>query len=263
MRQSIDFYLDEKIRDTLHEKKIDEINEIEFRFGTIVNQKVGITFLQYEYIQNFLNLQQTLKKKIEKSTVEIDKNGYRKISIIGKNSFFEKKTKVENIDTVYQNFNLRLSFSTEEKVQPPLYFNTKLRRERDRVEYLNDDYTYVLTKISENGIPKYEFEIEFIKFPTIQIAEKSIGFILGTFVYISDYSISYIPISLINYLSNKYKEIVKTYSFKEVKPINLTREETPFLDYKKFSVTNKLDGEHFFCIFCDEGVFAINNRIFI
>jgi mRNA (guanine-N7-)-methyltransferase len=257
-RSNVDFYLNDVMR-----KRINSLNslsnqEIEFRFGT-PNKTSEISQANFKRLTSYLSSQK-LSKQYENSLVEIDQNLIRKISS-GTTVYFEKKIKKDTIDCVYEKFNLRLSVSEESIIPEIILFNPTVRRERFRTEYSNEKtYKYVLTEVIHNNTQKYEFEIEFLSLPSVEIAEYSIGNILGCLMYIDPYKISCIPKTLADVLLYKKREIFKDYTIKEIKPINLTRQETPLLKTEEFSVTNKLDGEHFFVIFCEEGVFAINHR---
>lgn len=279
----VNFYIDNFISQTIEklssEYKIHSGTEIELRFfKQYDNQKKAfipnILYEDYIQLEKFLKDSQ-LPSLFEESTVEIYtilNETYRKITT-GNNVVYQTKSNIYNTDTIYKDFKLRLSVSEEKQIDPPslVGLKPKITRKRYRHEYIfNQFYKYSLTRIEEvnslylsKPVYTYEFEIEFnflnIK-PTVEIVEQAIEYILPILVSSSQTNKSYLPLSLIDYIKKYRKDLFLEHKLKEVKPVNLSREEASQLYQKEYDVTNKLDGEHFYVLLCEDGIFAVNDR---
>jgi SAM-dependent methyltransferase len=250
------FYLtDDIIKSLVNYFTLDSKN-LELEIRILLNQN------KFEKLENYLK-ELGLKPYILKSEVAIFSQNIRKIQT-NDEIIFEKKYNIKNFDVSYKDFDIRLSLSKEEIVIDDVS-NKKIiqKRIRDRTEYtsVNDTYKYVFTKVTT--IKNYteevsnEFEIEYnlnykIKDIVNNIRE-SIEKILPIFT--KDSLISYIPKNF----QNEILHIFHGTKIREIKPVNLKRYNIPVILSEEFSVTNKLDGERFFILFCKYGIFGINN----
>jgi hypothetical protein len=270
-KMDIEFFLDDQASRLITSLKNIQHNEFELRFfktfGVDKTFKPSISEHDFNVIRNAL-INKKYKEVFSKSTVEIFilQNGQklRRITESGKHPIYETKKSVQNYDTLYQDFNLRFSLSTETVVEDPhINFRPEIVRTRFRYEYVYlNEYKYVLTVvIDDKNVRTFELEIEFVKIvEDSKIVRRAIEVILP-YIIADNNRVTYLPNSLTQYLRKFKDELFSHSRIKEVKPQNLTRKETPELQSSGYSVTNKLDGEHFFIISCEKGLFAINNRL--
>lgn len=180
---------------------------------------------------------------------------------------YEKKNNLKNFDVEYKDFSFRLSLSTENDVPNDNILNEDLptlTRKRDRREYRekNDNYKYVFTTVTSIGKDRkeyitQEFEIEYnLTKPLEKLLENIKNSVenISWFLTNNLNNISYIPKSLLDYANKTFYSL----NIQEIKPVNLKRYHVKSLLDEEFSVTNKLDGERFFLLFCNYGLFAIN-----
>jgi hypothetical protein len=268
----VKFYLDESMSNRVDSipKVYNSNTEIELRFFKIWNKQdmryePSISYEDFHNLESSLNLMKIPFQR--ENSISEGYDTYRKV-IIGNNVIYQTKKQVGGrpVNTLYNDFEIRLSVAEETEIILPdniQHIKPKIIRKRFRTEYIpNNLYKYVLTRIegSRKDIT-YEFEIEFIGIPSIELIEESVSEVLPLLLPLSADIISYLPKTLITHVQKLKKDLFLNNKLKEVKPENLKREETKELYKKGYSVTNKLDGEHFYLIFCEDGIFAVNDRL--
>lgn len=184
---------------------------------------------------------------------------------------YEQKNKLFTTDIEYNDFIIRLAESEEVSLpslpeyadQAPIEI-----RERNRTMYFHNSnaFYYVLTEVKTNSNGNvnttYELEIEYnvraelVRYFSDMMTD-SIALILPFLINnYKDPISSYIPTDE----QRRIRDLYNSLYIKEPKPVNLSRQETPELQSKGYSVTNKLDGERFILLFTNSGFYAFNNR---
>ena len=264
------------------DKEIDAfINRIKTEYSEIKEQEFEIRFSEFGKNSISLDLfnrligncmkQYDIKKEaiiFNQSTVSIHtmKNGalieeFRKI-VDQKQQICQIKNGKEKRDRIYTGqddksiYSIRYSSSRETPIECPNAKITKvLERRRNRFEYdTGKGYTYMFTKVKENGSEniKYEFEIEYVIRQLMpELIKDSLWLVTNLFK-------SNIPNDIIQHLNRDYFSFYDKTIYPP-KPINISEESYGDLKNYSYTVTNKLDGERVWLFFLNGCIYARQN----
>lgn len=252
-------FLREKVRSHSQESNI----EFELRFGRLSDDK---TFQPSLFPKETINRIRGYVEKLQLqkistiTTVHIYDDNIRQVIDDNGLSYFERKQKIKDghRDINYNDFTLRMSLSTEDKIDDPSTLpNIIETRIRKRDEFKDGPYTYVFTTITkkrgdvDNEFDEFEIEVT----PFGNAEEKVKKVVSDILPFITDDKVNrYLPLNTQNAIRNTYKSF-------EAKPRNLERTDIITIRTKEYSVTNKLDGERFIILLNDKGLYAVNKRL--
>lgn len=260
-------------------------NEIEFKLGSYIKNTTDNSYRYYPGVSsrkfiNFMNYIETEKlvKPIEEETVvkyypgdirsiSLIKNG----NVIDSSTVYEKKTKLENRDVHFYNVSVRLSLSSEDKIQTVPSGNPYFVRLRKRYTYVFDKYNIDCTHTEDSNDKKtYEIELEIKEnFHNEKDLYESFNMLLKLYlpennriIDLSEYmKVASTFNNLFSYIINKSGIKLREGTLFRYgnKPRNLKREDIQKLNVD-YSVTNKLNGESVFILFTDIGVYILNDK---
>ena len=260
-------------------------NEIEFKLGSYIKNTTDNSYRYYPGVNNrkFVNFMSYIEKEKlikpveEETVVKYYPGDIRGISLIknGKvvdgSTVYEKKTKLENRDVHFYNVSVRLSLSSEDKIQTIPSGVPYFVRLRKRYTYSFEKYSIDCTYTEDSNDKKtYEIELEMKEnFHNEKDLYESFNMLLKLYlpennriIELSEYmKVASDFNNLFSYIINKNNIKLREGTLFRYgnKPRNLKREDIQKLNFD-YSVTNKLNGESVFVLFTDMGVYILNDK---
>lgn len=242
----------------------EENDELEIRFGFYTQKgfTAGITQFAYHYfLSYFTNEFPTLEKITNVCILKRYPNGLRSIDQEGGSACVSKKERKDIID--FRNESIRVALSKEhhnvvDLPNDPDSYTMKFKRIRttfiDEEGGYRIDISHNLPIGNSSRVSPYEFEIEFLKKPSIERLRRIIVWAAEIYAHMKKYHLSVIY-RFNDFFSNEVKikhELYLGYS----KPINIKVRNIPYLTNYVFSP--KPNGVSYFLFFDKFGVYYLN-----